>query len=225
MTDAAVSWLLYACRSAYAAEVAEIVWRRDQVVRALVDNVDGDRVESDIAPVLEPKALADGLLDLPVVIPLLTPGYRRDAEAEARSHGLHHFPALADPTSVLASSATLDEGTVVNAVAVIGSNTQIGRFVHVNRTASIAHDDVIGDYATVGPGAVLAGSVTVGVGAFIGAGVVCAPEVTIGANAVVGAGSVVVKEVGPGTVVVGNPARTIRTGTMGYRNAGVGFKQ
>lgn len=47
--------------------------------------------------------------------------------------------------------------------------------------------------------------------AWIGAGAIVLPGVTIGENSVVGAGSVVTKDVPPNTVVVGNPARVIKT--------------
>ena len=48
-------------------------------------------------------------------------------------------------------------------------------------------------------------------GAYIGCNTVVCKPVTIGENAVVGPGSVVTKDVPPNTVVVGNPARVIRT--------------
>ena len=64
---------------------------------------------------------------------------------------------------------------------------------------------------STGPGVVLAGGVLVGPGAFIGAGATVLPERTIGAGATVGAGAVVTRDVAPGDVVVGNPARVLRT--------------
>ena len=48
-------------------------------------------------------------------------------------------------------------------------------------------------------------------GASIGAGAVILPGVTIGESAMVGAGAVVTKDVPAFTVVVGNPARVVRT--------------
>lgn len=47
--------------------------------------------------------------------------------------------------------------------------------------------------------------------AWIGAGATILPGITIGENAVVGAASVVTKDVPDNTIVVGNPARIIRT--------------
>lgn len=46
---------------------------------------------------------------------------------------------------------------------------------------------------------------------WIGAGATILPGVTVGENAVVGAGSVVTRDVEANTVVVGNPARVVKT--------------
>jgi acetyltransferase-like isoleucine patch superfamily enzyme len=48
-------------------------------------------------------------------------------------------------------------------------------------------------------------------GARIGGGVILCPGVEIGSEAFVGAGAVVTKDVAPGVVVVGNPARVLRS--------------
>ena len=46
---------------------------------------------------------------------------------------------------------------------------------------------------------------------WLGGGVIVLPGVTIGHNAVVGAGAVVTRDIPPDVVVVGNPARIVRT--------------
>jgi UDP-2-acetamido-3-amino-2,3-dideoxy-glucuronate N-acetyltransferase len=51
----------------------------------------------------------------------------------------------------------------------------------------------------------------VGAGASIGAGAVILPGVSIGAGAMVGAGAVVTRDVAPHSLVVGNPARHVRS--------------
>ena len=48
-------------------------------------------------------------------------------------------------------------------------------------------------------------------GARIGGGVILCPGIEVGAEAFVGAGAVVTKDVAPGVVVVGNPARVLRS--------------
>jgi len=60
-------------------------------------------------------------------------------------------------------------------------------------------------------------TMVIGRGASIGAGAVFLPGVSVGEGAMVGAGAVVTKNVPPFTVVVGNPARVIRTVTDGER--------
>jgi acetyltransferase-like isoleucine patch superfamily enzyme len=47
--------------------------------------------------------------------------------------------------------------------------------------------------------------------ASLGAGVIVLPGVTIGSNSMVGAGAVVVRDVASSSLVVGNPARHVRT--------------
>jgi sugar O-acyltransferase (sialic acid O-acetyltransferase NeuD family) len=221
-------WVIYACRTPYALEVAETIWRRGESVALSVDNLaagEGGSEDSPAegigAPIVRPDELTPEQRHLPTAIPLITPGHRFAVEAEARALGLESFPALLDPTAVVARTARVGEGAVVNAAAVIAAAAELGRFVHVNRSASIGHHNAIEDFATLGPGCVLAGHVRVARGAFLGAGVVCAPKVQIGANAVVGAGAVVVGDVPAGAVAVGNPAKVIREGETGYGGVAV----
>jgi sugar O-acyltransferase (sialic acid O-acetyltransferase NeuD family) len=226
MTPTVPAWLLYACRTPYALEVAEVIWRRGEEVALLVDNLAdgggqaGGGASTEIgAPVVGSGELSPAQRRLAVAVPLITPGHRFAVESEARALGLSSFPALVDPTATVARTATLGEGCVVNAGAVLAAATSAGRFVHVNRSASVGHHNEIGDYATLGPGCLLAGSVRVGRGAFVGAGAVCAPGVAVGPNSVVGAGAVVVADVPPRAVVVGNPARVMREDGGGYGGA------
>jgi acetyltransferase-like isoleucine patch superfamily enzyme len=55
------------------------------------------------------------------------------------------------------------------------------------------------------------GHVAIGDDAWIGAAAIILPNVTIGAAAIVGAGAVVTKDVAPRTIVVGNPARPLKS--------------
>ncbi len=222
-------WIIFACRTSFAVEIAEVIWRRGEKVDVLVDNLAAagdppareDPAGEVAAPVLRPSELTPAQLELSAVVPLITPGHRFAVVAEARALGLASFPVLVDPTAVIARTTAVGEGSVVNAAAVLGGGTTVGRFVHVNRSASIGHHNEIEDYATLGPGCVLAGGVRIGRGAFVGAGAVCAPEVGIGPDALVGAGAVVVGDVPAEAVVVGNPARVVREGAGGYGGATV----
>ena len=53
--------------------------------------------------------------------------------------------------------------------------------------------------------------ITIEDNAWLGGGSIVLPGMTIGENAIVGAGAVVTKDIPPNTLVVGNPARVIRS--------------
>ena len=91
------------------------------------------------------------------------------------------------------------------------SSVKIGKHVIINTAASIDHDCIVEDFAHVSPNATLSGNVKVGEGSHIGAGAVIIPNITIGKWAMIGAGSDVTKNVPDYSVVVGNPARKIKT--------------
>lgn len=212
---ARADWLLYACRTAYAAEVIEIIWRTGGCSSVLVDNLPDPPV-CPLGPTVRPSDLTEAELRQPALIPLITPGHRYQIEKEARALGFLDFPPLIDPSTIVARTASVGEGSIVNAQAMIGAQSRLGRFVHVNRSASIGHDADIQDYVTLGPACVLAGNVTLETGCFIGAGAIIAPNVRIGANVIVSAGAVVLQSVPPNVTLMGNPARVVRTQSTGY---------
>lgn len=214
-------WGVYGARSRYVAEVLEIIGRRGEEVTWLVDNLDDGPLQYRGLPTLAPADAerADGVDG--VVVPLTTPGMRYVAAIDAEKHGFVVFPQLLDPTAVIASTARVDRGVIVNAGVVIGAGVDLEAFVSINRSASVGHDCHLGAYVSVGPGAVLAGSIWIGRGAFVGVGATILPKVTIGANAVVGGGAVVTRDVPEGATVVGNPARVVKVDGPGDQGVGV----
>jgi sugar O-acyltransferase (sialic acid O-acetyltransferase NeuD family) len=145
------------------------------------------------------------------VVALSSSEHRASAAHAARDGGYLSPGRLVDPSAHIASTTSLSHGVYVNAGVVVASNTVVGCHVNINRSASIGHDNVIGFAASIAPGAILTGGITVGPVAWIGAGAVILPGVTIGRRAVVGAGAVVTKDVADFDVMVGNPARVLRS--------------
>jgi sugar O-acyltransferase (sialic acid O-acetyltransferase NeuD family) len=115
---------------------------------------------------------------------------------------------LVHQAAYVAQGAALGKGSQVLARAVVGVDARVGRGCIINTGATVDHDCLLDDGVHVCPGAHLAGCVEVGKNAMIGTGAVVLPRVKIGEGATVGAGAVVLKDVPPGSVVVGNPART-----------------
>ena len=115
------------------------------------------------------------------------------------------------PASVIASRSAIELGTVVMAGVVVQTDAVIGRNVILNTSCSVDHDCIIGDHVHICPGVRLAGTVKVGAGTMLGTGASVIPGITIGANCLIAAGSVVVRDVPGNSLVMGNPARVIRT--------------
>ncbi len=110
-----------------------------------------------------------------------------------------------------------------------GKNITLGERIFINSGCKFQDQGgvVIGDHCLIGHNTVLAtlnhdldpgkradmhpASITIGRNVWIGANVTVLPGVTIGDDAVVAAASVVTKDVPARSVVVGSPARVVRT--------------
>ena len=135
---------------------------------------------------------------------------RKRVYERALSYGFRAVNAL-HPNAVVSPSAELGEGVTIPAGTVINASARLGNNVIVNTGAIVEHDCVVGDHVHIATGARLASTVRVGDGAHIGAGATVRQSIVIGEGAVVGAGAVVVKDVPAWTVVVGVPARPLRS--------------
>lgn len=166
--------------------------------------LDGDRRW----PVLDPGGYADRFAGSAAVVGIGNAGRRLELLAELTAAGFA-LPVLCHPTAWISPSATLGDGTVVFAGAVIQADARLGRGVIVNTLAGVDHDCVLADGVHVCPGAHLGGNVTVGEGSWLGIGCSVKHGVRIGRNVTVGAGATVIGDVADGLTVGGCPARPI----------------
>lgn len=121
------------------------------------------------------------------------------------------FQTVIHPTASVSRLARLGRGVVVFQHATITSNVTLGDHVLILPNTVVSHDDVIGDYTCIAGGACISGGVTVGRACYIGTNAAIIGHVTIGNGSLVGMGSVVLEDVPPNSVVVGNPARFLRS--------------
>ncbi len=119
----------------------------------------------------------------------------------------------------------IGDNVSIGTLAVIEHHVKIGNNVRIHSQVFIPEYSLLEDDSWLGPNVVLTNAkypLSPGVkealegpvirkGAKIGANATILPGVVVGKDALVGAGSVVVKDVPDGGVVVGNPARVIKS--------------
>ena len=117
---------------------------------------------------------------------------------------------LIHPSTTIADTVEIGNGTVVMAGAVINSSTQIGKGCIINTCSSVDHDNIIGDYVHISVGAHTAGTVVIGNSTWLGIGAVVSNNLTICDNCMIGAGSVVVNNLTESGTYIGVPAKIKR---------------
>jgi carbonic anhydrase/acetyltransferase-like protein (isoleucine patch superfamily) len=215
------SIVLYGAGSSILVDFEESCLRLGLELVAIVKNRAGPCHALHAEKVVSGQEFARSHAGHPLALPLFTPGYRKEAMAEACALGARTFHTLLDPTAVRPASLEAADGVYVGCGAVLGGKVRLDRFAYVNRSASLGHHSVLDAFASVGPGAVLGGHASLGRGAFVGLGARILPGVRVGANAVVAAGAVVTADVPDHAMVAGHPAVVKKTGIPGYNEVGV----
>ena len=119
------------------------------------------------------------------------------------------WATLIHPKTIIAKTATIKEGTVVCAGAIIQTEVEVGKHCIINTNCSIDHESIIGDYCSICPSSTICGQVKVGESSFIGANSTIIQTIEIGKECIIGAGSVVIRNIPNNSKVVGNPAKVI----------------
>jgi sugar O-acyltransferase (sialic acid O-acetyltransferase NeuD family) len=121
------------------------------------------------------------------------------------------FPVILHPLAVVSRRAHIGVGTILLAGSSCATGASIGQHVVVLQGAAIGHDATVGDYATISANAALGGSTVVAEGAYVGLGAAVLPGTRVGLGSTVGIGAVVLEDVPDRVLVIGNPARCVRS--------------
>lgn len=110
------------------------------------------------------------------------------------------YTAIHPSAVISALDASIGEGTVIAANAVVNPGATVGAHCIVNTGAIVEHDNVLGDFVHVSVGAKLGGTVRVGARTWIGIGATVKNNLSVCGDCMIGAGAVVVKNIdAPGT--------------------------
>lgn len=117
------------------------------------------------------------------------------------------FLTLVHPHAVVATTATIGEGSIVCPFAVVSDSARLGRCVLVNYHASLGHDATAGDYAVLSPYATLGGGARVDEEVFLGLHASVGPGRIVGMRSKVSANSCVLSNTVPDSIIFGVPGR------------------
>ena len=129
-------------------------------------------------------------------------GYHRNEMGE-----LEKFPHIG--SVIIKDNVEIGSNTCIDRGAL--SKTTISKGVKINNCVHIAHNVTIDHDAVINAHVSISGSVTIGASAWLGPCACVRDGLTIGKRTKVGMGAVVVKNIEPEKVVVGNPAKVLRT--------------
>ena len=113
--------------------------------------------------------------------------------------------------SYISDKKLISKGVQIFPKSIVQENTSIGEYTILNTGSIVEHDCIVGNGAHIMPGAVIGGNVNIGNFVTIGLNATIMPQLNIEEGAYIGAGSVVTKDVKKNEVVVGNPAKFLKS--------------
>lgn len=123
-----------------------------------------------------------------------------------------HWYSAIHPSAVIPKGfCKIGNGVVINALSQVGVDVEMGDHTMLFANSYVGHDTTMDTLAHLATNAVVGSYCNIGKAVHIGMNAVIKEHVNIGDFSVVGAGSVVLNDVPPKCIVVGNPARLLKT--------------
>lgn len=120
--------------------------------------------------------------------------------------------SIIDPTAVVPHGfCSIGNGCLICPLAQLSADTTLGDNVILLPNSFVGHDSTLEEYVSIANNACIGANVHIGYGTHIGTNASTREKITIGKYAVVGMGSVVLNDVPENGIVVGNPAKLLRT--------------
>ena len=120
------------------------------------------------------------------------------------------------PTAFLHKTCKIGKGLQVMPGVNVNCFSKIGDFAILNTASTVDHECIIGNGVHIMGNSYVGGRVKIGDFVTIGSNATIFPDIEIKSGAFIGAGSVVRKNVGENQVVVGNPAKFLKSIKQSY---------
>lgn len=126
------------------------------------------------------------------------------------SWGVNRVVSVVHPKAGVSAFAVVGLGCFIASNSVVAASAQLGLGVIVNHGAIVDHDVQVDDFSHIAPNVSLGGAVRIGKRVLLGSGSVVLPGLTIADDVIIGAGSVVHRSILQSGTYVGVPARKIQ---------------
>lgn len=125
---------------------------------------------------------------------------------------LDKFISLFDPTAIIPHDyCSIGNGVLFSPLTQLSPDTTIGDNCIFLPNSFVGHNSTLERFVSVANNATVGGTVHVGKGVHIGSNATIREKIKIGGFSIIGMGAVVLNDVPPNSVVVGNPAKVIRS--------------
>ncbi len=114
------------------------------------------------------------------------------------------------PTTFVAPSATVGDGTIILMNCTIDNGVVIGPNLFMTAMVNVSHDSRLGAHCFISSMVNLCGRTTIGECCWLGASSTVIDHVTLGRNVQTGAGAVVVNDLPDNVLALGVPAKIVR---------------
>jgi sugar O-acyltransferase (sialic acid O-acetyltransferase NeuD family) len=149
--------------------------------------------------------------DMEFVIAIGSPRCREQVFKKMIENGSPQFATLIDPTVVIGENIIIGSGSLICAGVILTVDIRIGEQVVINLNSTIGHDVVIENFVTIAPNVSISGNVSLANKVEVGTNASIKEKITVDQGAMIGMGSVVTKNVEKNKLILGNPARAIKT--------------
>lgn len=124
------------------------------------------------------------------------------------------FATLIHPTAIIPRGfCEIGNGVLMAPLSQLSPDTTIEDNCILLPNSFLGHDSTMKQFSHITANSVVGGNVIIGRGAHVGTNATIRENVTIGDFALVGSGSVVLNDVPENSIVVGNPAKILKTKT------------